>query len=217
MYLVRHRLRSALWLPCALTLLVSATAFADDWDDEEESFFVEGSIYIASGYNYVVDDFPSEIGQGSKGKGTYTVGSTVKQTDGFNVLFGKRVWKYLAVETQFEYANGFFESKDLTSNSKLTVYTTTLNAKIFPFHDLLNGFNEGRLQPNLLTGMGFMATKDLGIKTSASVVFRVGGGIDYFVYERWSIYLKSAYVVPVGLLKGLRFTTTSLGLTYQFE
>jgi hypothetical protein len=222
----RHRLRRTRPLSCVLTMMLSmlfvmlfsTPVVADDWEDEDGvSFFFEGSSYVSAGYNYVVDDFPSKIGTGKTGKGTYTIDSNVKTAEGFNLIFGKRVWKYLAVETQFEYANGFFDSSAIKGDNELEVYTTTLNAKTFPLHDFLNGFNEGRLQPHLLIGTGFMATKNLDIKTSAAMAFRFGGGIDYFVYDRWAVHLKTAYVLPVRLLKGLRFTTTSIGLTFQLE
>ncbi|MCH7599897.1 MAG: hypothetical protein IH881_08090 [Myxococcales bacterium] len=218
MILGRHRLRSMLWLPCVLTLLASPTAaFADDWDDEGESFYFDGSSYFSIGYSYLAEATSRQIGQPSKGKGFHTVAAGVKHAEGLNAVLGKRIWEYIAIESQFEYADGFRFVDTDGDTFKLKVYTTTVNAKIFPLHNVLNGFNEGRLQPHLLTGLGLMVTKDLDIKTGAALAFRAGGGIDYFVSDRWAVNFKTSYVIPVGLLKGLRFVSTSIGLSYQLE
>jgi opacity protein-like surface antigen len=237
MILVRRRLPITLGLPLlpknvlviALTTLLTAglagwfppAASASDWDDDDApSFFFEGSTYFSLGYSLVNEDFEDKLGQKSKGKGFHRIANGVGNAKGVNVVFGKRIWKYLALESQFEYTDGFSEKKkpgDPVEGFQLSVYTVTLNTKIFPLHDILNSFNEGRLQPHVVTGMGLMVTKDLDIDTGASIAFRLGIGVDYFVYDRWAVNLRSAYVVPVGQLRGLQFVTTSVGLSYQLE
>ena len=62
-----------------------------------------------------------------------------------------------------------------------------------------------------------MVTRDLDIDTGASAAVRVGGGLDYYFSERWAINLQSTYMLPFGQLKGLRYITTSLGLSYRLE
>jgi opacity protein-like surface antigen len=234
MILVRRRLPITLGLPLlpknvlviALTTLLTAglagwfppAASASDWDDDDApSFFFEGSTYFSLGYSLVNEDFEDKLGQKSKAKGFHNIASGVGNAKGVNVVFGKRIWKYLALESQFEYTDGFSFVDTDGDGFQLSVYTATMNAKIFPLHDILNSFNEGRLQPHAVIGMGLMVTKDLDIDTGASIAFRLGLGVDYFVYERWAVNLRSAYVVPVGQLRGLQFVTTSVGLSYQLE
>jgi len=201
----------------ALALLCSPTAFADDWDDEEGGFVVEGGTYFSISFNYVAEDLERKIGQSSKNKGFHIVDDGVKNAEGINAIFGKRAIEYVAVELQFEYADGFHFFDTDGDYFELKVYTTTMNAKVFPFQKLLRGVNEGRIQPHLLGGFGFMATKDLDIDTGAAMAFRAGGGLDYFINEKWALSLRSSYVYPVGLLKGLRFITSSIGFSYQLE
>ncbi len=217
MILGRHRLRSALWLACVLAVLVSPTAFADDWDDEEDPFYFEGGTYFSVGYSYVAEDVGGKIGQSSKGKGFHRVDGNVKDAEGINAVFGKRAWEYLGFEAQFEYSDGFDLLDTDGEHFGLKVYTTTLNAKIYPFYSLLRGVNEGRIQPHLIAGVGLMVTHDLEIDTGASAALRAGGGLDYFINEKWAVNLKTSYVYPFGVLKGLRFVTSSIGLSYQLE
>lgn len=198
----------------AASLLIPPTAAHAQWDDEDAYYF-EGGTYFYVGFSYVDEDLQHIVGQPSTGKGFHVVDDGVKNAEGINAVFGKRPWEYLAVEVQGEYANGFhFFDKD-GDYFELKVYTGTLNLKLFPLHDWLRHFNEGRLQPHLLGGFGFMATPDLDIQTGASMTFRMGGGFDYYINESWALNLKSSYMVPVGQLKGLRYITTSIGLAYQ--
>lgn len=228
----RHRSRGVLWLPrnavgsvrvlapaltLALTLLVSPMAIADDWDDDEGGFYFEGGTYFSLGFNWVAEDLDDTIGKPSKNKGSHVVEDDVKNAEGINAVFGKRAIEYLAVELQFEYADGFQFTDEDGDDFDLKVYTTTMNAKVFPFHNLLRGVNEGRIQPHLLGGFGIMVTKDLDIDTGAAMTFRAGAGLDYFINDKWAFNVKTSYVHPVGLLDGLSFITTSVGFSYQLE
>ncbi len=224
----RPRARNVLWssrlltgslrgLLIALTLFFSPTVFADDWDDEESGFFVEGGTYFSIGFSYIEEDLERKIGQSSKNKGFHIVEAEVKNAEGINAVFGKRPIEYFAVELQFEYADGFHFFDTNGDYFELKVYTTTMNAKVFPFHKLLRKVNEGRIQPHLLGGFGLMVTRDLDIDTGAAMAFRAGGGLDYFINEKWALNLKSSYVYPFGLLSGLRFVTSSIGFSYQLE
>jgi len=198
------------------TLLIPPTALAQ-WDDDEPGFYYEGGTYFNVGVNYIAEDTKGTIGQRSKGKGFQELDGDAKDASGFNAVFGKRPWEYLSVEIQFEYADGFQFTNTEGEDFDLKVYTASLNGKIFAFHDLLKNFNEGRLQPHLLGGFGLMVSRDLDIDTGAAMMFRAGGGLDYYFSERWAINLRSEYVTPVGLLKGLRYVTSSVGLSYQLE
>jgi opacity protein-like surface antigen len=200
-----------------LALLVSPCAFADEWDDEEGGFVFEGASYISLGFSYVEEEVTRQIGQSSTDKGFHIVDAEVKNAEGINAIFGRRALEYLAVELQFEYVDGFHFFDTDGDYFELKVYTTTLNAKVFPLHDLLRNVNEGRIQPHLLGGFGIMATNDLDIDTGAAMAFRAGGGVDYFINENWALTLKSSYVYPFGQLKGLRFITSSIGFSYQLE
>lgn len=193
-----------------------AVVSADDWD-EEELFYIEGGSYFSLGFSYLAEDFSNRIGQKSTDKGFHRVDGHVKGAEGINAVFGRRAFEYVAIELQFEFSDGFqFDDED-GDRFDLKVYTTTFNTKIYPFHALLRSVNEGRIQPHLIGGAGLMVTRDLDIDTGASAAIRAGAGVDYFFNERWALNLKSSYLFPFGQLKGLRYVSTSLGLTYQLE
>ena len=201
---------------CWAAVLLPAPAAAQ-WDDAGDGYFFEGGTYFSVGYSLIDEEVAHMIGQRSSDKGFHVVDSDVKNAEGISAVFGKRPWEYLAIEMQFEYADGFQFFDTDGDHFDLKVYTATLNAKIFPLHDWLASFNEGRLQPHLLGGLGLMVSHDLDIDTGASLAFRMGGGLDYFINNRWAFNVKSTYMLPVGLLKGLRYITTTVGFSYQLE
>lgn len=194
-----------------------SAVFADDIDADDQPFYFEGGTYFSVGISYLAEQFANTVGEKSGEKGFHRVDGNVKDAEGFNAVFGKRAFGYVGVELQFEFSDGFqFDDED-GDHFDLKVYTTTFNGKIYPFHHVLRNVNEGRLQPHLLAGVGLMATRDLDIDTGASAAIRFGGGIDYFVNDKWAINLKSTGMRPFGQLKGLRYVTTSLGLTYHLD
>lgn len=213
----RRGLGALVGLAALIALLIPPTTARAQWDDDEGGFFFEGGTYFYVGFSYVEEEVQRRIGERGTGKGFHVVEDEVKNAEGLNAVLGKRPWEYLAIEVQVEYADGFHFFDEDGDYFELKVYTGSLNAKVFPLHDFLTGFNEGRLQPHLLGGIGVMATNDLDIDTGASLMFRMGGGFDYFINESWALNLKSSYVLPVGQLRGLRYITSSIGLSYQLE
>lgn len=215
----RHRIRIDGFAAISLALCFSflpMTASSDDWDDEQ-LFYVEGGTYFSVGFSYLAEVFSNKIGESDTDKGFHRVDGNVRGAEGINAVFGKRAFEYIAVELQFEFSDGFqFDDED-GDHFDLKVYTTTFNSKVYPLHWLLKSVNEGRIQPHLIGGIGLMVNHDLDIDTGASAAVRGGAGIDYFFNPKWAINLKSSYVHPFGQLKGLRYVTTSLGLTYQLE
>ena len=200
-----------------LAVVVPTTVIADDWDDEEELFYVEGGSYFSVGYSYLAEDFANQIGKSSTEKGFHRVDGHVKTAEGFNAIFGRRAFEYVGLELQFEFSDGFQFNDEDGKRFDLKVYSTTFNIKTYPLYSLLKSVNEGRIQPHLISGAGIMVTRDLDIDTGASAAVRVGGGLDYYFSERWAINLQSTYMLPFGQLKGLRYITTSLGLSYRLE
>jgi len=200
-----------------LAVVVPTTVVADDWDDEEELFYIEGGSYFAGGISYLAEDFANKIGDSSTDKGFHRVDGHVKTAEGFNLIFGRRAFEYVGLELQFEFSDGFQFNDEDGKRFDLKVYSTTFNIKTYPLYSLLKSVNEGRIQPHLISGAGIMVTRDLDIDTGASAAVRVGGGLDYYFSERWAINLQSTYMLPFGQLKGLRYITTSFGLSYRLE
>ncbi|MFT5287832.1 MAG: hypothetical protein ACI8TQ_004020, partial [Planctomycetota bacterium] len=191
----------------ALTLVgfpVAQSASAD-WEDEGKGFVIESGNYVAFGFNWIDEEFSSKVGQSSTDKGFHNVDGNVKNAKGLNLLFGRRANGFFAIEGQFDYAQGFQFTDDDGDDFDLKVYTVTINAKIFPFHEALRPFNEGRLQPYLVGGFGLMTTKDLDIDTGASAAFRFGGGFDYHINNTWAFNTKISKLIPVGQLSGLKY------------
>ncbi len=203
-------------LTCAIALVLGSPAGADDWDDDEGLFAETGS-YLSLGWTYAVEDIDSPIGDTDAGKGIQQV-SHSSDAQGVNVIFGQRALEWFSVEVEYEFVDGFeIEDSDAAVEFDLDIHTVTMNAKVFPLHGLLNQVNEGRLQPHMVLGFGMMATKDFGIDAARAIVLRMGGGLDYFINPKWSVFGKASYVLPFGNLDGLRYVSTSLGVRYHLD
>ncbi|MDP6977852.1 MAG: hypothetical protein QF570_04520, partial [Myxococcota bacterium] len=104
------RVIRALGFTAVATLLViggPAPTASAQWDDDEDLFFFEGGTYFYVGLSLIAEDAKTTIGQRSTDKGFHEVDKGVKNAEGINAVFGKRPWEYLAIEAQFEYADGF--------------------------------------------------------------------------------------------------------------
>ena len=210
-------LRSLIWLSCTGLILQASAALAQ-WDDEEDDVdFAASGVYVGLAWLAAAPtNFQYVVGQPSEKTGGYTSVHNVKSTgNGLQFRLGARAIDWLAYEVQFEWlTNVDFDSDQ--GHADPEIFTTTLNAKIFAFHALLNDVNQGRIQPYLLGGIGAMAATNTDISTPVSFAGRAGMGIDYFLRNDFSINLDGAYVWPIQNLEGLEYFSIGLGVRYHF-
>jgi hypothetical protein len=210
-------LRSLIWLSCT-GLIFQASAALAQWEDEEDDVdFAASGPYV--GLAWVVaapTNFQSTIGQPFEKTNGYTNVQNVKSTgNGLQFRLGARAIDWLAYELQFEWiTNVDFDSDQ--GHADPEIFTTTVNAKIFAFHALLNGVHQGRIQPYLIGGIGALAAANTDISTAVAFAGRAGMGIDYFLSDAFSVNLDGAYVWPIQNLAGMEYFSIGLGLRYHF-
>ena len=199
----------------ACLLLFGSPAGAQDWDDEAE--FTDLGGYISAGYSYAAENVKSRIGrnEGDK-KGWQDVDGNVDDAMGVNLVFGYRSLEFFSVEAEYEFLDGFDFTNTSGEDFEVQVHTAMVNSKLFLFHPWLKDFHKGRLQPSAHFGFGIMFADDLDISASRSFTIRAGGAIDYFVNYQWSVFAKTSYVIPFGNLQGLRYLSTTAGVSYHF-
>ena len=210
-------LRSLIWLSCAGLILHAGTAFAQ-WDDDEEDLdFAASGPYVALAWVAVAPtNFQDTVGQPFEKTGGYTnVRGTKATGNGLQFRLGARAIDWLGYELEFEWiSNVDFDSDQGEVNPEL--FTTTMNAKIFALHALLNGVHQGRIQPYLLGGLGAMAAANIDISTPVAFAGRAGLGVDYFLNDALSVNLDGSYVWPIQNLEGFEYFSLGLGLRYHF-
>jgi hypothetical protein len=118
---------------------------------------------------------------------------------------GYRLDQLVGVEVQGEYNYGF---------SEIAAWDLIFNFNWYPLQWWLPG---NRFQPFLVTGIGFMVAKPHPNRgTAVNGAFRLGGGLDFYFLEHWSVRFKAEWVTGVGKLSGARYAPISLGIQYNF-
>ncbi len=132
---------------------------------------------------------------------------------GFGGRGGYRFHPHFSGEVQFEWLAPRDIKRGGSNAAKLKTVTATANAKGY----LLTG----RIQPYLLTGIGFMHS-DLDGKTglpkkqSDDFLARFGGGVELYINPETVLTLESNYMLPTGDASDLDHVLVSFGIQYRF-
>ena len=124
---------------------------------------------------------------------------------GLDATFGYRFQPLFSVEAEFEWMAEFCCSPDLEGR------LLTANGRLYPLH--------GRLQPNLLVGLGAMNVESRESNQDVGFVMRFGGGIDFYVTESFVLYLDATYVLSEGddrFVSALDYGSFGWGFRYRF-
>ncbi len=207
-----HRNRSAriaLATALALVLVPLATAQAD-W----ESDFHETNTYWGLQVNIAVPDFGSKIGENSS-RPYLAVSDVTDVAGGLRLFFGYRVHPYAAIGMSLDWTGGVdFDST--AGKQDVDIFTGSINIKGYPLAKWLDTVAEGRIQPYFHLSPGFIGLNNSDIKTPLHLKFGIGGGVDYWVNESWTVHTDVEHVWSFGTLNGLDFTTIGIGGAYHF-
>jgi opacity protein-like surface antigen len=122
---------------------------------------------------------------------------------GVSGRLGYRFSPQLAVEGQVDWSGDFVDGPfDLTST------TVTANAKFYLAHQ--------QVQPYLLAGIGAQIGDDDFGPSESAFAARVGGGLDFYLSERFGLLGEVAYVIPTGDLDGFDYVSIGWGAFYRF-
>jgi len=183
---------------CAIGFSASMT-FAEDSSD-----FARQGFYLGAGGIYAIEDFKK------------TNSLSFDDSLGFNLRLGYRLHPHIAIEAEGERTTGF-DVKQFKGD--IETWTATLNSKFFAL--------TGQVQPYGLLGVGAMnATTDGFLifvnsngrrsRNETDVVFRYGGGVDFYMTENWVVNIEGSYVDPRGDINPLNYIAVGGGLQYRF-
>ncbi len=146
---------------------------------------------------------------------------TVDNALGANVRGGYRMTDTWSAELEFEMPGQFdFDG----SNTSVDLYVTTINAKAHLNPGFLRRFlMDGRIQPNFIGGAGWIVANTSGTsanRTSNDVVFRFGGGIDFYATPNIVLAFDATYVVAPDAVQSrphdYQYASLSWGAQYRF-
>lgn len=177
-------------LNCLGLLLVSGVALADD-DDYSSGAYVGGALSIG------VEQFD------------FAPGSVdFKEAFGVDLWAGYRVHRYIGIEGQFVYLKGFdIKGAPIDFNA----LNFTANVKVYPI--------SGTIQPYLLGGIGGGRFEIEGGGESvddSGGVFRLGGGVDVYVFDSVALVAGIGYLFTRGDITDTDILEIRLGVQYQF-
>lgn len=148
-----------------------------------------GYVGVGGGYAWNVGDLPDEI---------------MFDSGAVSGWLGYRIDKLASIELQGEWLNGM---KDING------FTIIANLNWYPLSYYRPG---GFLQPFFVTGAGIMVAKLPGRGTALNGAFRLGGGLDAYLSEHWSVRIKGEWVTGVGRLNDIAYTPITLGVQYNW-
>ncbi len=175
-----------------LALVVPGLAFAQD--DEEEEYEDEIDYGRPGVYAMVHIMGGVDVDRRIEDDTQLTGGA------GYILRVGSRETPRLAWEVAFEQ----FVLDGTSSQS----FTYGLNGKYY--------FTQNRWQPYLVLGANGRTMLREGAHRQTDWSFRMGGGLDFYLTEKWALNLESTYVAGVGDLLYQEYGSFALGVLYRF-
>lgn len=178
-----------------------------EWDDSYYPFAREGA-YLGLGTLFALENFDTEPAIDDP-----DAPSDITADDGGGLYLraGYRIHPRLAAELMFQYYWGF-EVKDRNGvfdvvDDKFDGWSLTGNAKLYP---LL-----GRIQPYGVVGLGALVFKEKR-GDDAGFAARLGGGLDFYVTDRFVIDAEAVYLFPAGSISEFQLATFQAGVQYRY-
>ena len=163
-------------------------------DDSSHSYF-----YMGGAFTVGIENFDKAAGRASS-----------DEAYGFDMWLGYRMNRYLAVEGRLSQITGFdteFEDEPVT----FELLSFTGNLKMYPI--------EGMFQPYAIFGVGTadLETKSSTLKLDSSgILIVLGGGIDIYVLDRFSLLAEIDYLITDGDVEGFDLIEVKVGVQFQF-
>lgn len=163
-------------------------------DDSSHSYF-----YMGGAFTVGIENFDKAAGRASS-----------DEAYGFDMWLGYRMNRYLGFEGRLGHITGFdtkFQDEPVT----FELLSFTGNLKMYPI--------EGMFQPYAILGAG---TADLKTKSStlklknSGMLIVLGGGIDIYVLDRFSLLAEIDYLITDGDVEGFDLIEVKVGIQFQF-
>jgi opacity protein-like surface antigen len=172
---------------------------AEEDADVAEEETRDSYIYLGGAFSIGIDNFDGTAGLSSSDEGF-----------GFDFWLGYRINRYVGVEGRISHISGFdaqFEGEAID----FQMFSFTGNVKVYPI--------TGIFQPYAILGIGSADFKGQSLsyeRNDTGVLVVVGGGIDIYVLDRFSVMAELDYIVTVGDVKGLDQIQAKAGIQFQF-
>ena len=174
----------------AAFFLMAAGSVSAQEDEEPEFGKIGGYAGIAG--SYAVND-----GRGS-------LGTEMFDSGGVQVWIGYRMDETLGLELQGEWQDGLKELNGFTIGGNLNLYPMAFFAPGSWF------------QPFAIGGVGVLSAKQGKKSSDLNAAFRLGGGFDVYLTEKWSVRVKAEWVTGVGRLNKIAYAPMSIGAQYNW-
>ena len=175
----------------------AAMAEADDVVAKKEtpnSYFYLGGAFVIG-----IDNFDATPGLSSS-----------DEAYGFDFWLGYRINRWVGVEGRISQITGF-NARFGSEAVDFQLFSFTGNAKVYPI--------TGIFQPYAILGLGSANRKGKSpsfARKESGVIVVVGGGIDIYVLDRFSVMAELDYVVTVGGISGSDMMQAKAGIQFQF-
>ena len=175
----------------------AAMAEADDVVAKKEtpnSYFYLGGAFVIG-----IDNFDATAGLSSS-----------DEAYGFDFWLGYRINRWVGVEGRISQITGF-NARFGSEAVDFQLFSFTGNAKVYPI--------TGIFQPYAILGLGSANLKGKSpsfARKESGVIVVVGGGIDIYVLDRFSVMAELDYVVTVGGISGSDMMQAKAGIQFQF-
>ena len=200
-----------------LPLLILAFIYSDTVQAQDVDY-ARPAWYVSVSGSFDVHLFENEIENAFDGI------IDVKNAWGIDVKIGRRVLKWLSLEAEYEYVNGFDINVEDITIFKIPANTLTGNIKLhYPIQ---------RFIPYVTAGIGgtWYNIKDqfglgIGFESGTAFAGRVGGGLDIFLTEHWAINANYTFVLTTFDLKNptqdnnisdIHYGALQVGIAYYF-
>ena len=184
------RMKKYLTLLAALLLIFKFTINA-------EAEVKEKGFYLGGGVAYAWENF--DVG-----------GFGFDDAWGLNAFAGYRLMRYIAFEGNFNWYDDFtLDSYD----ADLQIWTLMLDVKaMYPVYN-------DRLVPYLRAGVGYMdkeASAGSFKSSDSDAAINLGGGLDFYVTDRFSLGLDGKYVWGTGDLEAIEYFVGTINAAFHF-
>ena len=175
----------------------AAMAEADDVVAKKET--PDSYFYLGGAFVIGIDNFDATAGLSSS-----------DEAYGFDFWLGYRINRWVGVEGRISQITGF-NARFGSEAVDFQLFSFTGNAKVYPI--------TGIFQPYAILGLGSANLKGKSpsfARKESGVIVVVGGGIDIYVLDRFSVMAELDYVVTVGGISGSDMMQAKAGIQFQF-
>lgn len=131
-------------------------------------------------------------------------------SSGLSVRFGRRMQKFVSVEAEVEFLNDFVEDSLVSGNAWV------IGANLRGHLPLGRWVPTASFGLNWMTGNVPIDPVTLELERADALAIRVGGGVEVYITDSFSLLLETTWVQPFGALEDFPFLSIGGGFFHHF-